>query len=491
MASSGSVGTLSWSAKLDSNEFKKGVKNVQKQMKQMKKNINQAFKDVSKSMSLATGAIGGATLALGAMTKASADLVNSQKILADSIGSTQSEIAGLELASSSLGVSYDQMIDKMREIGGVDAFKRLADKIASASTEAEQMRLAQEALGNEGLKLLPVLQQGADGLADFEHQARQLGLALPDDKVNDLTSAWESLEDVQHRIQGGMRQLSAELAPTFDNALSAMTDVLDENSAEIKVMFETMAEQFDLALDGIVFAMESAGIIDEASNWTDAFMNTAWALENAFKLALKGISWMLEKALSGYSYPFRVLFDQITGNFLKLFKVGQTVLRKLGQEVKEFDQIIEGIELFKDGFDAGNVTGAFDGLLGSTAFDSELEESWKRIEERVKAVREEQEKLEKTTADIGGDLMGDYLELLGETNDYNATKAVSTGDKDKQDPVKVEVESIGDNTLATAGSIEEFNLMSAQRKEELAESKKQTKLLAKIAKTQPKEAGLV
>jgi hypothetical protein len=32
--------------------------------------------------------------------------------------------------------------------------------------------------------------------------------------------------------------------------------------------------------------------------------------------------------------------------------------------------------------------------------------------------------------------------------------------------------------------------MSAQRKEELAESKKQTKLLQKLAKNQPKEAGL-
>ena len=83
--------------------------------------------------------------------------------------------------------------------------------------------------------------------------------------------------------------------------------------------------------------------------------------------------------------------------------------------------------------------------------------------------------------------MGDYFDLLDSTNEYNAKKEVS---QDEQDPIKVEVESVGSNTLATAGSIEEFNLMSAQRKEELAESKKQTKLLQKLAKNQPKEAGL-
>ena len=133
MSSSGSVGTLSWSAKLDSNEFKKGVKNVKKQMKDMKKNVSKAFNSLNKSMAMATGAITGATGALAYMTKQSADLVNSQKILADSIGATQSEIAGLELASSSLGVSYDQMIDKMREVGGVDAFKNLANQVAEAT----------------------------------------------------------------------------------------------------------------------------------------------------------------------------------------------------------------------------------------------------------------------------------------------------------------------------------------------------------------------
>ena len=487
MASSGSVGTLSWSAKLDSNEFKKGVKKVKKQMKEAQKAVSDSIKMIGKSFTIATGAIGGATVALGAMTKASADLVNAQVILADSIGSTQSEIAGLELASSSLGVSYDQMIDKMREIGGVDTFKRLAQEVASASSETEQMRIAQEALGNEGLKLLPILQQGADGLADFEHQARKLGLALPEEEVKALTDAWASLEDVQHRIQGGMRQLSADLAPTFDRVLTEMTNVIDENSAEISVMFDVMAEQFDLAMDGILMAFESLGLVDETQTWANAFMKVAWVLENSFKLALKGIAKLFEKSVSTISYPFRVMLENLYKDFQTFFKGIQKGLELVGAEIEAIDTIVDGLQISIDGLDADEVTGAFDGLLGSEAFDTELEDSWKRIEERVKSVRKEQEKLTKTSKDIGGDLMGDYFDLLDSTNEYNAKKEVS---QDEQDPIKVEVESVGSNTLATAGSIEEFNLMSAQRKEELAESKKQTKLLQKLAKNQPKEAGL-
>ena len=494
MSSSGSVGTLSWSAKLDSNEFKKGVKNVKKQMKDMKKNVSKAFNSLNKSMAMATGAITGATGALAYMTKQSADLVNSQKILADSIGATQSEIAGLELASSSLGVSYDQMIDKMREVGGVDAFKNLANQVASATSEQEQMAIAQKALGNEGLKLLPVLQQGADGLKDFENQARKLGLALPDDKVNDLTSAWESLEAVQHSVQGSMRTLSAELAPVFDNVLSEMNSVLSENGAELKVLFETMADQFELALDGIVFSMEQAGIIDEASTWSDAIVKVAWTLENAFTLAMKGVLKILEKSVSVISMPFRMIFDQITDRFINLFKVAQTILKKLGQEVKILDSTIEGLTLFKDGFDAGNFTGAFDGLLGSESFNSGLEESWKRIEERVKSVRKEQDKFQNETADVAKsmfnfDMIKKGFEFLNKPNKH-FDKGIADFNKKSDDNGKTETIKVELASVATAGSVEEFDLIRDQRNQELEVARKQLKVLNTIAKSQAQPARL-
>ena len=59
MASSGSVGTLSWSAKLDSNEFKKGVKKVKRQMKDAQKNVTESLKVITSGFAIATGAVVG------------------------------------------------------------------------------------------------------------------------------------------------------------------------------------------------------------------------------------------------------------------------------------------------------------------------------------------------------------------------------------------------------------------------------------------------
>ena len=88
MASTGSVGTLSWSAKLDSNEFKKGVRKVKKEMKEAQKAVGQSLKMMAQSFTVATGAVAGLTGALALLTKETADTVNAQNILAESIGST-------------------------------------------------------------------------------------------------------------------------------------------------------------------------------------------------------------------------------------------------------------------------------------------------------------------------------------------------------------------------------------------------------------------
>lgn len=489
MASTGSVGTLSWSAKLDSNEFKKGVRKVKKEMKEAQKAVGQSLKMMAQSFTIATGAVAGLTGALALLTKETADTVNAQNILAESIGSTQSEIAGLELASNALGVSYDQLIDKMREIGGVDAFKRLADQVSSAETATAQMAIAQEALGNEGLKLLPILQQGSVGLAKFEQEARKLGLALPEKEVKALVDAWSDYEALQFRLIGLSRKLGAELAPIFEGVLQDTVSFVDDNSAEIEVLFDNLGNYFESAMDGIKFALESVGIIDEISTWSDIFMKSAWALENSWKLALKGIAIALEKTASVISFPFRAVGELILDIFQGVFIWIQRGLKALGKEFQTLDEIINELELRAVAIDANNIAGAFDGILGSEAFDSELENSWKRIEERVKSTRKEIDKLGKAQVEaVGGDLMGDYFDMLEETMNYNKGKKAKEDGSD--DPVKVEVEpSQGSNVLATAGSIEEFNLMSAQRKEELNIAKKQLEELKKLNKDKSTSAG--
>ena len=341
MASTGSIGTLSWSAKLDSNEFKKGVKRVKKEMQEAQKSISASIKVIASGFAAATAAVGGLASGLAILTKETADTINAQDILAKSIGSTQAEIAGLELSANALGVSYDQLIDKVREIGGVDEFKKLAEQVASAKTETAQMAVAQAALGNEGLKLLPILQRGAAGLANFEKEALKLGFALPEDEVNALVSAWEKYEAIQFRIIGLTRKLAADLAPIFESLVNDTVNFVDNNLAEIEFLFSEFANFFSKSIDGVKFALEAAGIIETSQTWSDAFKKSAFVLENSWLLAIKGIAKTLEKFVSVISFPFRAVGELILDVFQGIFIYVRKGLKALGQETDFLNDLID------------------------------------------------------------------------------------------------------------------------------------------------------
>ena len=488
MASTGSVGTLSWSAKLDSNEFKKGVRRVKKEMKEAQKAVGQSLKMMAQSFTIATGAVAGLTGALAVLTKETADTVNAQNILAESIGSTQSEIAGLELASNALGVSYDQLIDKMREVGGVDAFKRLAEQVASAETATEQMTIAQQALGNEGLKLLPILQLGASGLADFERQARKLGLALPEDEVKALVDAWSDYEALQFRIIGLSRQLGAELAPLFEEILQDTVSFVDENSEAIKILFDSLGFYIGNVFDGIRLALESVGIVDEAQSWSDAILEVAFQIENSFENAFINIVKFAEKAVDFISYPFRKMLQILNMAILDLMLKMRDALAFVGQESKKLNEFIQKA-VADDVFLEAGFSGLFSDEMVAD-FQKKHDDFMKKSKDRMKQIKEEQKAISDPEGfDIFGAIFTGFNKGMKAVKDgFDYAKNLEMLDDGKDDPVEVEV-SRSSNILATAGSVEEFNLITAQRNQELDIAKKQLKELEKLNKDKSQDAG--
>ncbi len=88
---------------------------------------------------------------------------------------------------------------------------------------------------------------------------------------------------------------------------------------------------------------------------------------------------------------------------------------------------------------------------------------------------------------VAGDLLGDYEKLLDETAEYNQGRTpIKQEDGKDPDPVKVEMESA---SLATSGSIEEFNLIRDQRNQELSALNKIAKNTEKALKNQPQGAN--
>lgn len=94
-------------------------------------------------------------------------------------------------AFRSMGVGVLDAGGKVRTTEAV--LRDIADRMAAAPSQAERARIAFEAFGKSGQKLIPMLSSGSAGLDDFLRRAERLGLVLGDDVVANADRASDAL----------------------------------------------------------------------------------------------------------------------------------------------------------------------------------------------------------------------------------------------------------------------------------------------------------
>lgn len=240
--SKGKLGSLFFGMTLETGDFKKKLSEARKALAKQGAVMRETFSKIAKGGAIIGAAFTAATGVMLAFAKSTAEAVSEQIILAESIGSTQAAIAGLEVAAQRFGVEQDTLIDKMREAGGLDAFKDIADQVKDAGNEIDQLKKAQELLGDEGIKLLPILQQGAAGLNDMEAEAKQLGLALSPEQIAATRVAWKEWEQTLLSVKGLARQIGANFMEFFGSVTTGVNAFIKTFGGRIKGAFQSIAD---------------------------------------------------------------------------------------------------------------------------------------------------------------------------------------------------------------------------------------------------------
>ena len=356
----GKVGSLFFGMTLDTNDFKKKLKDTQKKLKQAGKDMRESFATIAKGgliIGTAFAAAGGGLLAFAKNTAAA---TNEQLLLADSIGATQEEVAGLELASQKFGVEQGMLIDKMREAGGIDAFKDIADQVKNAGDETAQMAKAQELLGNEGLKLLPVLQQGAAGLGEMEKEARRLGLALSPEQIEKSRVAWSAYEETLLSLKGIGKQIGAALLEPFAVAATTIGSFIDTFRDDIlkgfdfisNIINKSLRKAFDLfaeygipAINSvIIFAEELGNTFADVFNFMDEEGGSTFDTIGSFFIGMF-------KFLATFKQTFIATITGAVGAVLRFTFNGLSKLsRSLGDNVITLVSGLEEAGLVSEGF---------------------------------------------------------------------------------------------------------------------------------------------
>lgn len=298
------IGSLNVKLGLDSAQFQTGLKKSQNELT-----------GFAKSAGLAGAAIGaalaGTAIAAGVAIKGAIDRADQLDELSQKIGVGVEELSRLQYAAEISGVSVDTLTVGIKKlsaglaeaagkgtgkaadaldalgISAVDATGKLrdsddvlvdiAERFAGMEDGAGKTALAMSLFGKSGADLIPLLNEGSDGIARLTEEADALGITLSSEAAASAGKFNENLDRLKATSQGVANQLMTAATP----ALLSISESLLGVSRDTELM-----DGLGKALSITLRALASSGVIVAAA--FSATGKTIAAVSKAIGFAIKG-----------------------------------------------------------------------------------------------------------------------------------------------------------------------------------------------------------
>lgn len=194
---------------------------------------------------------------LAGVIASTTETVSAQNDLANRLGLTYGEFAGLAYAGSLVGVSGDQIgaamtraqvafanaangsktataafqaiglsVADLNNLSAEQQFEAIAQAISQLPTEAERAAAAVRIFGRAGAQLLPLFNQGAAGIQQAREEADRFGLTLTNAQSGNIDNMGDAFDRAKAAITGVIQQVVAYLAPAIEAVTTQFTDLI-------------------------------------------------------------------------------------------------------------------------------------------------------------------------------------------------------------------------------------------------------------------------
>jgi Ca2+-binding EF-hand superfamily protein len=263
-------------------QFQRQMARAEALVQQTSANMISAFRGLAAPLA--------AAFSLGAIvqwTRAAIDAADKAGKLAQTIGVATEQVAGLQLAFRQSGLAAEQLGPVMSKLAAAiangnkaldamqvatrnadgslrstrDVLGDVAQRFAGYRDGAAKTALAVALLGEEGAKLVPLLNGGAAGLADMDAKARALGLTLDDKAAKAAAEFNDQLDLLRARSQGAVQSIGLGLLPVVNELLSGFssaTDATDRYKGVVEAL-RIPLEAISIAAANVKFVLESVG----------------------------------------------------------------------------------------------------------------------------------------------------------------------------------------------------------------------------------------
>lgn len=180
-----------------------------------------AMGKLSDRLGIATEDLAGFQLA-ASITGVDLETMNkSLEQLAKRIGEAASEVSELTPTLKRMNLEATELVRKDPS----EVFRIIAEKISNIGTQAEKAAAANDFFGRSGIKLINVLDLGAEGIDRFIAEAKELGIALSRDAIKKVEDANDAIARMNFAFAGLGRTLAVDLAPAIEVFAKALKGI--------------------------------------------------------------------------------------------------------------------------------------------------------------------------------------------------------------------------------------------------------------------------
>jgi len=201
--------------------------------------VDRRVADLTRNLvGIGTAVAAGLGLAVRASVKLADEIAKTAKV----VGVSAEALQELRFAAEQTGVEARGLDDSMRRLG-----RRVGEFVNSGAGPAPQRAaFAAQLFGDDfGPKLVPLLNQGRDGIEQYRQQARELGLVIR----GDLLENAEELADKMNILNTALR--------------AQFSSVVLENADSIRALTQSLTELIPPLINGTLRLLEFIGAINQ------------------------------------------------------------------------------------------------------------------------------------------------------------------------------------------------------------------------------------
>jgi hypothetical protein len=211
-----------------------------------------------------------------------------------------------------IGVSATNAAGQLRPVN--DVLADVAERFSRMQDGAGKTTIAMNLFGRSGAALIPLLNQGRDGLAQAREEAERLGIALDTRTAAGAERFNDNMRRLQLVLDGLFTRIAANLVPVLETLSNKLVEV-STSGEQVRALAQTIATVFiqtinvvgQLAIAFKSFGQEVAtiagnlrqGILPFTQAWRDS-MAAVTAQTEAARSALRGLINNMQLATEGF-----------------------------------------------------------------------------------------------------------------------------------------------------------------------------------------------